>query len=111
MANNFYAIRVDAKRLVVAEVDCHRAAALLDGGSQVFLGTAADLVRLAQHLRKDLVTFARSSPPANPSPSSAENQVAAHSRSSATKEQATRFAELPLPAGGLTHRPATAEAA
>jgi len=63
MANRFFAIRVDARRVVVAEVDCLKAASLLDAGSQVFLGTAADLVRLALHLRKDLVTFTRS--PAN----------------------------------------------
>lgn len=57
MANSYFAIRVDAQRLVVAEVDYIKAAALLDAGSPVFLGTAADLVRLALRLRKDLVTF------------------------------------------------------
>lgn len=60
MANSYFAIRIDAQRLVVAEVDYLKAAALLDAGTPVFLGTAADLVRLAMHLRKDLVTFTRS---------------------------------------------------
>ncbi len=60
MANSFYAIRVESQRVVVAEVDYLTAASLLDAGEQVFLGTAADLVRLALHLRKDLVTFTRS---------------------------------------------------
>ncbi len=57
MPNSYFAMRIDAQRLVVAEVDYLKAAALLDAGLPVFLGTAADLVRLALHLRKDLVTF------------------------------------------------------
>ncbi len=88
MANSFYAIRVESQRVVVAEVDCLTAASLLDAGKQVFLGTAADLVRLALHLRKDLVTFTRT--PANgagsPDGASFGNRVASTAMSALARE-------------------------
>lgn len=89
MANSFYAIRVESQRVVVAEVDCLKAASLLDSGAQVFLGTAADLVRLALHLRKDLVTFTRSPTTGAGSPAGASfgNRVASTAMSAPARER------------------------
>jgi hypothetical protein len=63
---HFYAIRVEERRLVAAEIDPPAAAVLLDAAHPLLLGTAEDLAKVAQRLRRPLVTIARSEP--RPSP-------------------------------------------
>ena len=62
VALHFYAIRVEEHRLVAAEIDSAAAASLLVAAQPLLLGTAEDLAKVAQRLRRPLVTIARAVP-------------------------------------------------
>jgi len=59
---SYYALRVEERRVVAAEVDASVAAESLDAAQPLLLGTAEDLSRLAQRLGRPLVSIARSEP-------------------------------------------------
>jgi len=59
MAVHLFALRVEPHRLVAAEITDGAAAALVDAGEPVLLGTVEELRRLAFRLRRPLVTISR----------------------------------------------------
>ena len=59
---HFFAVRVEEHRVVAAEVTPAVAAELLDAAQPLLLGTAEELSKLAQRLRRPLVTIARAAP-------------------------------------------------
>ena len=61
MTLHIFVVRVEEHRVVAAEIQDHAAAASLDAGYPVLLGTAEDLGKVARRLRRPLVTIARTS--------------------------------------------------
>jgi len=62
MTLHYFAVRVEEHRLVAAEIDSSAAAALLDAAHPLLLGTAEDLAKVAQRLKRPLVIIARAEP-------------------------------------------------
>lgn len=73
MSVHIFAVRVEMFRLVAAEVHDQAAAALLDAGQPILLGTVEELHKLAARLQRPLLTISRapmrSAPAWNPTPS------------------------------------------
>lgn len=59
---HFFAIRIEERRVVAAEIEPSAAAALLDAAHPLLLGTGEDLAKVAQRFRRPLVTIARAAP-------------------------------------------------
>lgn len=57
MTVQYFAIRIETHRVVAAEIPDRSAAALLDAGQPVLLGTKADLSKLATRLHRPLLTI------------------------------------------------------
>ena len=71
MSVHIFAVRVETFRLVAAEVHDQAAAALLDAGQPILLGTVEDLHKLAARLQRPLLTISRARadvPAWNPTP-------------------------------------------
>jgi hypothetical protein len=59
MSSQYFAIRIEPTRLVAAQIDDRDAAALLDAGKPILLGTIVELGKLAERLQRQLLTFSR----------------------------------------------------
>ena len=71
MCHCYFALRIEPNRLVAKEVTDRAAAASLDAGEPVLLGTVADLRVVARRIRLPLVTILRHGGPsrsATPAP-------------------------------------------
>ncbi len=63
MSTRLYALRMESRQLVAAEVSDSTAARLIDGGQTVFLGTQSELIALARRQRKSVTILARQTGP------------------------------------------------
>ena len=93
MSVHFFAIRIETHRLVAAEVHDRAAAALLDAGQQILLGTVEELGKLAARLQRPLVTISCAPTRAVPRCSTAITRVSRPEPSSAATEPRTRPAQ------------------
>ena len=59
MSVHFFAVRIETFRLVAAEIHDQAAAAMLDAGQPILLGTVEELRKLAARLRRPLLTISR----------------------------------------------------
>ncbi len=59
MSIHFFAIRIETFRVVAAEIHDGAAAALLDAGQPILLGTVEELSKLAARLGRPLLTISR----------------------------------------------------
>ncbi len=59
MSVHLFAVRIETFRLVAAEIHDRAAAALLDAGQPILLGTVEELGKLAARLRRPLLTISR----------------------------------------------------
>ena len=101
MSVHFFAVRIETFRLVAAEVDDRAAAALLDAGQPLLLGTVEDLSKLAARLQRPLLTISRaptrSASAWNPMPTrTLRPQPSAPARGEDLYPRAVQPAESPL---------------
>jgi hypothetical protein len=59
VTTRIYAVRVDADRIVAAEVDDRLAATLFDNGHSILLATKAELAQIAKRRQKSLAVILR----------------------------------------------------